>query len=454
MISKTFSSNKPTSEEAFEEIRKKVKDEPNFSPDLAFFYSTLKYYGDFNNLLEKISNLVGSETPIIGGTVDGVVYPHELRTDGCFLVLCKDNEARFSIIKSEKKGSKGFNELSEKISNKNANIKAALLHYPLNFISNRRKLMSTIARGKYYDFISSQNSLPKYAKRFSNYLQKNGIFNPPNKVLKELSNKVDFPIIGVNLAHTEFKIGAPIIFSNNRVIRGGCSCLLIENIEPNVVYRDIYPEKPDEKIELNEYISENFKIIESLNLEFQGNVIHSINNKTPMKEINKIRETLELDEDKMIEGVERGKFPAEVPYGIFLKNKYTRGVSLVGVSDLYPFDLFPTYLDLENFSKTSMLGFEPLRRFDEFCSSLNNLNRPEKSFTFSIFDISSIESLDVSKIDYGGKLREKAKENYFSIITTPPSVYLPKKYWKYDYLPEVEENILFSGTGTNLSIEI
>ncbi len=185
---------------------------------------------------------------------------------------------------------------------------------------------------------------------------------------------------------------------------------------------------------------------------FNGNVIHSINQNPPMKEINNLNKTIKLSEDSMVKNIEEGNFTAEVPYCVFMKNNQTNGIAVIGVSDIYPFKMFPTYLELEDFQEMGVLGFEPLPDFDRFCSSLEKIKNPEENFVFSIFDVSSIESFDVSNIKYREKLSRKSRDNYFSLITIPPSLYLPKEV-PNNYLTELSKNIFFSGTGTNLTLE-
>lgn len=452
MISQTLSANKKDPKKAIDEIKKQIETKIDFSPDLAFFYSTQKYEGKFQYMLNQITKVIG-EKPLIGGTVDGVIHPHELRTDGCFLVLCKDEEASFEVISTNKRGKEGFNKLSEKISKKEE-IETILVHYPLVFLANRRELLSVIARGKYYDLRIDEKNINKLAKKFSDYLTNKGVFYPSNRLLDKLSKKTDKPIVGINLLHTNFKSGTPLVFADSRICRGGLAALLIKGKAPNIIYEDIYPEKPNNELDIEEFIEENFKALKKLKIQRRGNIISSINNKKPMKEIKNIKKTFRLNEEDMVDNIEKGKLPSEVPYVIFLRNKDTNGVSTIGVSDIYPFSMFPTYLDLSNYSKNAYLGFEPLKKFESFCSSLKKLNNPEKSFTFSIFDISTLESFDLSRINYTETLKKNAKQNYFSIITGTPSIFLPKEYWEKDYLPEAEKEILFSGTGINISLEI
>lgn len=452
MISKTFFTNHPDPKTAIKEIKEQINNSLDFNPDLALFYSTLKYEGSFKEIIDSIQDEIG-ETPLIGGTIDAAVYPNELRTDGLFLVLCKDEEAEFEVISSKKRGKDGFEEILEKIEDKKET-KTIILHYPIAFLKHRRELLSFLGRGKYYDIISSNRSIPKYAKNFSNYLYKKGIVNSPNKVLRQLSQEINKPIISINLLHSNFKIGSPKIFSGPQLLEGGITALLIKNKEINLSYGDIFPEKPKQNEDTYEFLKREFSILEEIEIEKYNNVIYSINNKAPLKAIEDIKETIEIGEKKMINEIESGKLSSEVPYALFLENENTGGIPNIGVSDIYPFKMFPTYLDLKDFSNKSYLGFEPLPEFKKFLSSLKNLESPKESFVFSIFDISSLESFDLSNINYTEQLKNELEDNYFSIITPPPAVYLPKEYQEKDYLPEAEEEIFFSGNGINISVEI
>ncbi|PTD94830.1 hypothetical protein C9439_00360 [archaeon SCG-AAA382B04] len=453
MKSKTFFTNQSDPKKATKDLKRKIDKNLNFSPDLALFYSTLKYQGNFNKILDNIQDKI-NDVPLIGGTIDAAVYPNELRTDGIFIVLCKDDDAEFEVISSNKRGKDGFKEISKKIENKKEKTETIILNYPLVFLKHRRELLSFLSRGKYYDIISSKRSIPKYAKNFSKYLYNRGIVNSPNRVLKQISQKINKPIISINLLHSKFKIGAPKTFSNYNLLEGGISALLIKNKEINLSYGDIFPEKPKEEQNTSKFLNKKFKILDKSEIEKYKNIIYLINNTSPLKAIKDVKETIEMGEKEMVEEIESGKLSSEVPYALFLENKETGGICNVGISDIYPFKMFPTYLDLDNFSNQSYLGFEPLPEFQEFLSSLKNLRSPQESFVFSIFDISSLESFDTSNINYQEKLKNKLQENHFSLITGSPGIYLPEKYQKKDFLPEAEENIFFTGNGISISLEI
>ena len=75
----------------------------DFKPDLILFYATLKYNGNYQSMLDIIHEEYG-DIPQIGASVDGMIYPEDMRTDGSALVLCKDDSARISVKGVNEKG--------------------------------------------------------------------------------------------------------------------------------------------------------------------------------------------------------------------------------------------------------------------------------------------------------------------------------------------------------------
>jgi len=68
----------------------------DFKPDLILFYATLKYNGKYQSMLDIIHKEFG-EVPQIGASVDGMIFPEDMRTDGAALVICRDEKARISV---------------------------------------------------------------------------------------------------------------------------------------------------------------------------------------------------------------------------------------------------------------------------------------------------------------------------------------------------------------------
>jgi len=455
MISETFVSNKSEPKEAAFEISKKAS-KSNIDPDFAFFYSTLKYHGNFDCMLGIIKNTIG-DIPQIGGTVDGFITPSELRADGAVLVLCEDSTVNVEAIPAKDLSVKdSIKQLSEKIEVEDG---AVLLHFPLFYISGKGTFLKTVAKGKYYDLRcrGSQRSKIKYAGKFSNYLNKNSIFYPPSVVLSQFSNKLNLPVIGINLGHSGWMFDSPNVFCNFKNVKNRIAALVLDKKGVNTIYDDIFPSKENVSLRnTNNNTNDNnqFKILREFESLKKDNILISLDGKPPMEAINKVINILKIDEEELEESFEKGSLSGESPYILFFRNEETKGLSFIGVSDVYPFDFYPSYMNFEDFSNYVFFGYEPSTgKFLDYVSSLQHLE-DEESFTFSIIDVASISTFGDNVRKYVNEFEKTSNKNYFSIFSMSPSVYLPKKYWNYDYLPEVKENILFAGAGANISLEI
>ncbi|MCL7476256.1 MAG: hypothetical protein M8352_09490, partial [ANME-2 cluster archaeon] len=97
-----FSNNK-NAKIAAEELMEKATASLTFEPDLVLFYATLKYNGHYQEMLDVFQKRFG-DIPQIGASVDGMIFPNDIRTDGAALVLCEDKDALINVTSSKKKG--------------------------------------------------------------------------------------------------------------------------------------------------------------------------------------------------------------------------------------------------------------------------------------------------------------------------------------------------------------
>ncbi|MFA4935719.1 MAG: hypothetical protein WC568_07780, partial [Candidatus Methanoperedens sp.] len=89
MKSITLFSNKKDYKQAANDIVEQAHARLDFKPDLALFYATLKYNGKYQSMLDIFHEEYG-DIPQIGASVDGMIYPDDMRMDGAALVLCED----------------------------------------------------------------------------------------------------------------------------------------------------------------------------------------------------------------------------------------------------------------------------------------------------------------------------------------------------------------------------
>ncbi|MDP3105752.1 MAG: hypothetical protein Q8M95_14225, partial [Candidatus Methanoperedens sp.] len=78
MKSVTLFSNKKDPKDAARHILEQAKSRLDFEPDLALFYATLKYNGKYQSMLDIFQEEYG-DIPQIGASVDGMIYPDDMR---------------------------------------------------------------------------------------------------------------------------------------------------------------------------------------------------------------------------------------------------------------------------------------------------------------------------------------------------------------------------------------
>ena len=143
----TLFSNKKDHREAAIDIIDQARERLDFKPDLALFYVTVKYFGKYQLMLDIFHEEYG-DIPQIGASVDGVIFPNDMRTDGAALVLCKDEDARIYVEGIQEKGAiKSAEKLAQKVKCKNG---VVVLHFPLVHVPGALKSAEFYARGFYY----------------------------------------------------------------------------------------------------------------------------------------------------------------------------------------------------------------------------------------------------------------------------------------------------------------
>jgi hypothetical protein len=147
MNSLGFFSNKKDPVAAAKDIMHQVHLQADFKPDLALFYCTLKYSGKYQAMLDVFHEELG-DVPQIGASVDGMIFPDDIRMDGAALVLCKDPEAKIRVLGVKEKGAmESARKLAQRIDCKKG---VVILHFPLAHIPNAFKSAEFFGKGIYY----------------------------------------------------------------------------------------------------------------------------------------------------------------------------------------------------------------------------------------------------------------------------------------------------------------
>ena len=453
MKSITLFSNKKDHKQAARDIIEQTV-ALDFKPDLALFYATLKYNGKYQSMLDIFHEEFG-DVPQIGASVDGMIFPDDLRMDGAALVLCEDKEARIRVdgIKG-----KGAIESAEKLAKRIKCEKGAVvLHYPLVHVPGALKAAEFYAKGFYYSKLCKGAKKQKeYAGKFADYCNKENIFYLPPTVLDIFAKQTGYkiPIISINVMHTQVRFDTPNIFCNFEDIGGGIAALTIEKDNVNAVYDDIFPNKGNTLEETKDIVRKKFTILKEYKGSFEKNVLISLDGQPPMNSAKNLTAVTTKKEEDLLSQMNKGNLQVQTPYMLIFFTKKPNGMVLVGAGSYYPFDIYPFFINVSDYSDDVFLGYEFIDfESNDFISSLRNL-RHKNDFKFFCIDVGTISAFGERIFSYKDEVKKLAKENYFGIITVAPSAYLPKEIKKRDYISEAESDIFFTSAGTNTCLEI
>ncbi|MBW6484493.1 MAG: hypothetical protein K0B10_15740, partial [Vicingaceae bacterium] len=334
-----------------------------------------------------------------------------------------------------------------------------ILHFPLVHVPDTLKSTEFYAMGKYFSFRANrgdEKTKKEMAGRFSDYCDKSKIFYLPPTILeifaKKLDNKV--PIVGINVLHTQVKFNSPSIFSNFKDIGDGIAALVIEKDDVEVVYDDIFPDKGATMEETMEIIKKNFKVVKEFDALFEKNILISLDNLPPVKAVKEAIGATEKNEFELKDNLSKGNLQVSVPYFILFFNKKTGGFLSIGIDAYFPFDLFPFFADVSEFSNLVFLGHEPIFiKMNDYISALFLLNNT-KNFNLFCLDVGSISAFGNKALDFKIEIEKLLHENYFGIISASPSIFIPDIFIKRKYIVEIDKNVFFANGGTNIFLSI
>ncbi|MCG7850842.1 MAG: hypothetical protein MIO93_16915, partial [ANME-2 cluster archaeon] len=411
----------------------------------------LKYNGHYQEMLDVFQERFG-DIPQIGASVDVMIFPNEMRTDGATLVLCKDNDARIEVKSANENGAtKSAEKLAKQIKCEKG---VVILNFPLVHVPDAMKSAEFYARGKYFSFRANrgdEKTKREMAGKFSDYCDKSKIFYLPSTILEIFAKQLDYkvPVVGMNVMHTQVKFNSPSIFSNFKDIGDGIAALVIEKDDVEVVYDDIFPDKGTTIEETMEIFKSKFKVVKEFDALFEKNVLISLDNMPPIKAVKDAIGATEKNEFELKDYLSKGGVQVTVPYFIVFFNKKTSGCVFTGIDSYFPFDLFPFSIDVKDFSDTVFLAQEFMYiNMNDYISGLYLLNE-NSNFKLFCVDGGSISAFGNKVIEFKNEIEKIQHENYFGVLTAPSSVFLPKKFKRRENIAEIKNNIFYTNGGTN-----
>ena len=324
---------------------------------------------------------------------------------------------------------------------------------------NILKSAEFFAKGYYYSKQCKGTNIEKqkeYAGKFSDYCDKEKIFYLPPTILEIFAKQTNYrvPIIVLNVMHTQVRINSPSIFCNFKDIGGGIAALIIEKKGVNAFYDDIFSEKGKTMEETKRKVGDEFTIIKKFKANFEKNILISLDNMAPVEAVENLIYAAEKKKEELLEKLEKGDYNLFIPYELLFYNKKTNGVFLVGIGAYYPFELFPFYVDVSDYSDEVLLVYAIIEdKFEAFISSLNNL-KSDTRFAYFFIDISVAAAFGNKVFEYKDKVKHLLGENYFGVLSCAPSVYMPLEFQRRNYLSESGKNIFYSSAGTNACLKI
>ncbi|HEY9246816.1 MAG TPA: FIST N-terminal domain-containing protein [Candidatus Methanoperedens sp.] len=457
MKSITLLSNRKDPKEAAQDIIEQVRSRLDFKPDLAMFYATLKYNGKYQSMLDIIHEELG-DVPQIGASVDGMIFPDDIRTDGATLVLCSDPEAKITVQGAKEKSAiESVKKLARKI---NCEKGVVILHFPLAHVPNTLKFVEFCAKGFYYSERckrKNQEEKKQYAAKFADYCDKENIFYIPPIILETFAKQTGYkvPIIGVNVLHTQARFNSPNIFCNFKDIEDGIAALSIEKNNINAIYDDIFPDKGKTLEETKDIVNKEFTIIKQFKASFNKNILVSLDGMPPVEAVKNLINVSEKNEEELVRHLDKGNYKIHMPYELLFYNKKTKGMFLLGMGNYVPFDLFPFFMDVSGYSDDVSLAYELIDdKFEAFISCFNNLKYNNGKFVYFCIDIGVTTAFGDKVFEYKDKIKELVGNNYFGILSTTPSAYIPPEFQLRNYLSESISNTFFMSAGTNTCLEI
>jgi hypothetical protein len=456
MESVALFSNKKDYKQAANDILEQAQSRLDFKPDLALFYATLKYNGKYQSMLDIFHKEYGN-IPQIGASVDGMIFPDDIRLDGAALVLCKDPEAKISVQGTKEKGSiESARKLAQKI---NCEKGVVILHFPLVHMPSAFKIVEFCAKGFYYSKRSKgadKEKQKEYAGKLADYCDKEKIFYLPQHVLDIFAYHTEYkvPIIGINVLHTQARFNSPNIFCNFKDIGDGIAALTVEKENLSAVYDDIFPDKGSTLEETKDIVRREFTVVKEFKASFERNVLSLLDSKSPIEAVKDIISVNKESQDNLTKQMDRGNFQVQMPYMLVFFNKKTNGMTHTGFGAYYPFDLYPFIIDASDCDERVFLAYELIDgKFEKFISSLRQIKH-EDTFKFFSIDVGTTQAFGNKVFAYRDEVKKLAKQNYFGIITEAPSIYMPKDLQKRNYMPEAAHDIFFTAAGTNVCLEI
>ena len=436
--------------EARKDIEKRLEElEPSFKPNFMLLFFTSGSFKDWRRYNEFFKERF-PDVQMLGCVVEGYAAGNEIWTRGIVALLGEfDGEVKVYFERGNK-----VEEVCKRLGGRiGGEYNSILAMFPTFYFPSRLEFARMFINDRlYYRRYRGQKTVEErkeVLKDYSRYLEDHFIF-PIDKVLKYLSESTgkETPIIGMNLMPMEAKVGTPIILANYEEVGRGIAAMCFKG-KVNAVYHDIYPERGNSFEETVEIIKEYFSNAEEVKVVKAGVAIGEINGMTPVEFLRLKRAAYEeVDEERFLDRVEKGKLETVTPYGLAFVNKKFNGVILLGLVNS-PINMYPSIMQLDNFYDRCMFLGESfkggIKKFAEIAKK-----KKFEGFDLFIFDMDTIPAFGKGIYKIIEEIKEKSS-NMISIFTAPPSAFIPHSTTKA--ISEFDDDIFATSSGSNALLE-
>ncbi|WP_290900304.1 hypothetical protein [Ferroglobus sp.] len=416
-----------------------------FKPDFALIFITSRLYGEHKHVLDFIKNSLKCRSAAF--FIEGYGGEEGTWAQGVAIALFSGDVGIFQTGKGH------IIEELESVGRKLRSYDAAMAIYPLSYFPSRFDLLKFIREERKhsseYGKCENNECKEKVLTSFSEYLIENRLIMPANEVMKALS-VAEIPVAGINLFPMEARFDTPKIFKDYNEI--GRNALVLGFKNAKVHFHEIYPERGKSFEETLEILKSVLQVKEVTSVVKKGVAIGEVGGMKVVDYARKFMYMEEMTEEKFVSGIERGEIITYSPYALAFVSKETHGVAGLGIANV-PVSIYPSVFSLDIFYDECVMVGEIFRGGIQKFAEVKDL-KTDARVRFYFIDANTILAFrgNIDEITNAIKAEEIKGTEWLVLYVTPPSAYLPLK--SKNYLSEINKDIMYFGSGTNLLFEI
>ncbi len=419
------------------DLRKKLN-KIDFEPNLGIIVITQSLFGKHKKILNFLSRNLKFDT--ISFFTDGFGTREGIFMNGILILLLAVDYEIFLT------GKGNLERELERIAGDISQFDVALAIYPALYFPRKATLIKGFLRDRFYWFryrrCKNEECKRKILRKYSNWVQKERLFIPINKVLRVLG-KSGIPIGSINLVPMEVHEDTPLILHNFKPI--GRNVLVVGFRNADLDFKDIFPERGKDFEETREILKNFFAFKEEVTVLKEGNVIGEING-ISAKDYIKEKFKMEIDEDDFIEKISKGELLSATPFGLSLISYETFGSCTIGLMG-NPLSFYPYFIELDKLSDRGIVLGEIFVKNPEEFVTFEKLKDKNKVLPLIFIDSIALLAYHGEAYRIYEHLANYLELEWILFFSSFPSAYLNLENKKF--LSEIEKNVYNFGSGTS-----